>query len=209
MTTDRLPLEAALRNCHPAVTPGACLLQDVIVLATSPAHSLRTSTTRATRGYGSSEGSIGDSSAAGSSTSELGASCDVEGSAADNEAAPDGSSPPLGPAVVDRLDSAHYEVRPAGLVERQDSAHEVNAQHLVTAGLMFHYVGECALAAPAVVPHPQRRAICCDTLPHATSCASSELYVEAGFRPRAMLCLQAGHPNPNPKINLQPNPNVG
>jgi hypothetical protein len=27
--------------------------------------------------------------------------------------------------LVDRLDSAHYEPRPPGLLERQDSAHEV------------------------------------------------------------------------------------
>ncbi len=126
---NRLALESALPEAPPScVTPCACLPQDVIVLATSPAHSLRTSTTRATRGFGSSEGSLdGASSPAGSSISELGASCDVEESAADDEAGPDRSSPPLGPTVVDRLDSAHYEVRPAGLVERQDSAHEVNA----------------------------------------------------------------------------------
>ena len=30
-----------------------------------------------------------------------------------------------GMGVVDRLDSAHYEARPAGLLERQDSANEV------------------------------------------------------------------------------------
>ena len=107
------------------------------MLATSPVHSVRTSTTRATRGYGSSEGSMGDSSAA-ASISELGASCDVEGSALDDEAGgPEGSSPPLGPAVVDRLDSAHYEVRPAGLLERQDSAHEANAQHFATLSHMY------------------------------------------------------------------------
>ena len=159
-------------------TSRAFLLQDVIVLATSPAHSLRTSTTRATRGYGSSEGSLDGSSAAGSSISELGASCDVEGSAADEEAGPDGTSPPLGPAVVDRLDSAHYEVRPAGLVERQDSAHEVNAQHL---GADSKTHGDCTLAASLQFCIDSSRSFDATRSTHANMRVLGVLAVEARF----------------------------
>jgi hypothetical protein len=60
----------------------------------------------------------------------------VSGAAAAAAAGPSGlggSAAPAQPApltagsqtLVDRLDSAHYEPRPPGLLERQDSAHEV------------------------------------------------------------------------------------
>lgn len=50
------------------------------------------------------------------------------GSAADGDGG-GASSPPgaAGATLVDRLDSAHYEPRPPGLLERQDSAHEVGS----------------------------------------------------------------------------------
>ena len=34
-------------------------------------------------------------------------------------------------SLVDRLDSAHYQLRPPGLIERQDSAHEVSISGLL------------------------------------------------------------------------------
>ena len=99
--------------------------QEVAVLATSPGHSLHASTTRATLGLDSSDASVGGSTG---SISELGASFDADGSDTDvDEAGPSAAAPPVGLQVVDRLDSAHYELRPAGLLERQDSAHEVTS----------------------------------------------------------------------------------
>ena len=115
------------------------LVQDVAVLATSPGQSLHASTTRATLGLDSSDASVGGSTG---TMSELGASYDADGCATDDEeAGPSAAAPPvgsLGPAVVDRLDSAHYEVRPAGLLERQDSAHEVISAHLLVRGRRRH-----------------------------------------------------------------------
>jgi hypothetical protein len=75
-------------------------------------------------GLDSSDASVGGSAG---SISELGASYDADGCATDDDVAGTsaGAAPPAGLQVVDRLDSAHYEVRPAGLLERQDSAHEV------------------------------------------------------------------------------------
>lgn len=87
----------------------------------SPGQASHASTTRGTLGHSDSRGG-----SVASSVSEL------LGSYVD-DGAPWLPSPTGGAAgggsgigVVDRLDSAHYEVRPAGLLERQDSAHEVS-----------------------------------------------------------------------------------
>lgn len=84
-------------------------------------------TTRRTIGYSDSR-----AGSAASSVSELLGSYADEGppwlpsptAAAAGGAAGGGGG---GEGVVDRRDLAHYDVRPAGLLERQDSAHEVSS----------------------------------------------------------------------------------
>lgn len=57
--------------------------------------------------------------------SDRGAPASAFGSSAGGGGGPSSPAGAAGATLVDRLDSAHYEPRPPGLLERQDSAHEV------------------------------------------------------------------------------------